>query len=165
MLLWTIILSALKSLWANKMRSFLAMLGIIIGVGAVIAMLAIGAGAQKQITARFESMGTNLLFIRPAQKGTGGVITGIAQNLTVDDALAIAKIPGVSAVSPVVSVTVQAKYLNNNTRTQLNGVSMPYFAIRNFEIDKGRAITEGEAESHGPRRRHRPQHRQKPLRR
>jgi putative ABC transport system permease protein len=147
MLLWTVILSALKSLWANKMRSFLAMLGIIIGVGAVIAMLAIGAGAQKQITARFESMGTNLLFIRPAQKGTGGVITGIAQNLTVEDALAIAKVPGVSCVSPVVTVSVQAKYLNNNSRTQLNGIAMTYFAVRNFEIGKGRAITEGEAES------------------
>jgi putative ABC transport system permease protein len=146
-LIWTIIISAIKSLWANKMRSFLAMLGVIIGVGAVIAMIAIGTGAQKQITSRFESMGTNLLFIRPAQKGTGGVISGVAQNLTVEDALALAKVSGVSSVSPVVTTTVQAKYLNNNSRTQLNGVAVPYFAARNFEIDKGRILTEGECES------------------
>jgi ABC-type antimicrobial peptide transport system permease subunit len=147
MLFWTIIESGLKSLWANKMRSLLAMLGIIIGVMAVIAMLAIGAGAQNLITARFQSMGTNLLFIRPAQKGTGGVVTGVAQNLTVDDALALTRVPGVSAVSPVVQGNVQAKYLNQNSRTSVNGVSVPYFEIRNFEIEKGRAFTEGEAES------------------
>src|SRR6185295_12057139 len=111
MLLWTIIESGLKSLWANKMRSLLAMLGIIIGVMAVIAMLAIGAGAQNQITARFQSMGTNLLFIRPAQKGTGGVITGVAQNLMVEDAIALTRIPGIAAVSPVVGGSVQAKYM------------------------------------------------------
>ncbi|HEY8666886.1 MAG TPA: ABC transporter permease [Tepidisphaeraceae bacterium] len=146
MLFWTTILSALKSLLANKLRSFLAMLGIIIGVGAVIAMLAMGAGAQQQITSRFEAMGTNLLFIRPAQRGTGGVITGTAQNLVISDALAIAKVTGVQAVSPVVNGSVQAKYMNSNTRTQVNGVAMPYFQIRNFELDKGRFFTEGECE-------------------
>jgi len=104
-LFWTVILSALKSLMANKMRSFLAMLGIIIGVGAVIAMLAMGAGAQAQITARFTSMGTNLLFIRPAQKATGGggARTGNYETLVLEDALAMAKLPGVEAVSPVVN--------------------------------------------------------------
>ncbi len=147
MLLWTIVISALKSLWANKLRSMLAMLGIIIGVGAVIAMIAIGAGAQKQVTARFESMGTNLLFIRPAQKGTGGVNTGIAQNLLVDDAVAMSKVPGVEAVSPVANGNVQAKYLNQNTATQVNGVALPYFQMRNFEIDKGRSLRENEIES------------------
>jgi putative ABC transport system permease protein len=148
MLLWTIIESGLKSLWANKLRSLLAMLGIIIGVMAVIAMLAIGAGAQKQITSRFEAMGTNLLFVRPAQKAAGGgaARTGSYENLVVEDALAIAQLPGVAAVSPVVNGSVQAKYMNQNTRTSVNGVSMPYFQIRNFELDKGRPFTEGEAE-------------------
>jgi putative ABC transport system permease protein len=146
-LLWTIVLSALKSLWANKMRSFLAMLGIIIGVGAVIAMLAMGTGAQVSITERFQSMGTNLLFIRPAQKGTGGVITGMAQTLVVEDAVALASVEGVSAVSPVVQGAVQAKYLNSNSRVTIIGGAMPYFVIRNMEVEKGRAFTESEAES------------------
>jgi putative ABC transport system permease protein len=149
MLFFTVIVSALKSLLANKMRSFLAMLGIIIGVGAVIAMLAMGAGAQQQITQRFTSMGTNLLFIRPAQKATGGggARTGSFETLVLEDALAIARLPGVDAVSPVVNGQVQAKYMNQNMRSQINGVSMPYFGMRNFEIDKGRMFTEGESEN------------------
>jgi putative ABC transport system permease protein len=149
MLLWTIVLSALKSLWANKMRSFLAMLGIIIGVGAVIAMLAMGAGFQQFLTARFTSMGTNLLFIRPAQKstGVGGARVGQYQTLTVEDALAVVRLPGVDMVSPVSSGSVQAKYLDQNMRVTVQGVSMPYFAMRNFEVDKGRAFNEVEAES------------------
>src|ERR1700749_1838178 len=108
MLFWTIIISAFKSLLANKMRSLLAMLGIIIGVGAVIAMIALGAGAQAQVTAQFEALGTNLLVVRPGLRGTGGVFTGTQQNLTVDDAIAITKLPQVAAVSPAVSMNVQA---------------------------------------------------------
>lgn len=146
MLIWITIRSALRSLLANKLRSFLAMLGIIIGVGAVIAMLAMGAGAQKQITDRFQAMGTNLLFIRPAQRSVNGVMTGTRETLKVDDALAIAKLPGVHAVSPAVSGNVQAKYMNQNMSTSVIGVATPYFEIRNFEVDKGRMITEGEAE-------------------
>jgi putative ABC transport system permease protein len=149
MLLWTTIISALKSLWANKMRSVLAMLGIIIGVGAVIAMLAMGSGFQKFLTARFTAMGTNLLFIRPAQKATGGggARTGSYDTLVLEDALAMAKLPGVESVSPVVNGSVQAKYMNQNMRSTVNGVTMPYFEMRNFELDKGRAFTEGESEN------------------
>jgi putative ABC transport system permease protein len=146
LLLWTIILSALKSLLANKMRSFLAMLGIIIGVGAVIAMLAMGSGAQASITARFQSMGTNLLFIRPAQRGTGGVVTGTAQTLVIEDAIALATLEGVAAVSPVVNGNVQAKFLNSNSRVQVVGTATSYFAIRNFEVERGRPFSESEAE-------------------
>ncbi len=146
MLFWTTIKSALQSLWANKLRSALAMLGIIIGVSAVIAMIAMGSGAQAQITARFQAMGTNLLFVRPAQRGTSGANTGNYQNLVVADGMAIAQLPGVEAASPVVSGAVQAKYENRNNRTTVNGVSMPYFAMRNFELDKGRFFTESEAE-------------------
>jgi putative ABC transport system permease protein len=149
MLFWTIIISALKSLLANKMRSFLAMLGIIIGVGAVIAMLAMGAGFQQYLTARFTSMGTNLLFVRPAQKttGGGGARTGNYETLVVEDALAVVKLPGVDMVSPVSSGSVQAKYLNQNMRLTVQGVSMPFFAMRNFEVEKGRPFNEAEAES------------------
>jgi len=146
MLFWTVFKSAIQSLWANKLRSLLAMLGIIIGVGAVIAMLAMGAGAQKQVVDRIQAMGTNLLVVRPAQKGTGGVMSGTQMNLTVDDALAIRTLAGVEAVSPSVSGSVQAKYLDKNSRTQVTGGSVTYLQIRNFEVEKGRSYSEGEAE-------------------
>ena len=146
MLFWTIIKSAFQSLWANKLRSVLAMLGIIIGVGAVIAMVAMGSGAQADITARFASMGTNLLFVSPAQSGSGGVISGTQITLVVDDAKAMAELPGVLAVSPVVNGSAQVQYMNRNNRTRINGVSMMYFEMRNFELEKGRLFTEPEAE-------------------
>ena len=72
MLFWTIFKVSMKSLLANKLRTFLAMLGIVIGVSAVIAMLALGTGAQKQQMDRMTAMGTNLLVIRPGARGTGG---------------------------------------------------------------------------------------------
>ena len=146
MLLWTIVISAFKSLWANKLRSLLAMLGIIIGVGAVIAMIALGAGAQAQVTAQFEALGTNLLVIRPGLRGTGGVYTGTQQTLVVDDAVAITKLPQVAAVSPAVSMNTQAKYLNHNAPTQVIGAGVTYFDMQNFQIAQGRFFTEPEAE-------------------
>ena len=79
MLFWIIVKVGIRSLLANKLRSILAMLGIIIGVGAVIAMLAIGSGAQKQVMDRFNAMGTNLLIVQPGQRGTRGVIRGCSR--------------------------------------------------------------------------------------
>ena len=86
MLFWTVVRVGIRSLLAAKLRSILAMLGIIIGVGAVIAMLAIGSGAQKQVLDRFNALGTNLLTVQPGQRGTHGVVTGLQQNLTLADA-------------------------------------------------------------------------------
>jgi len=147
MLFWNIIKVALKCLLANKLRSFLAMLGIIIGVGAVISMLALGAGAQKKILDRMTAMGTNLLIIRAGQRGTGGVMSGTQQTLTLDDAEAIVnKFPEAERVAPVVNGSVQAKYFNKNTRISVIGTAAAYFPIRNFELDKGRLFTEQEAE-------------------
>ena len=144
MLIWITIKSALKSLWANKLRSLLAMLGIIIGVGAVIAMLALGAGTQAKVIADLDAMGTNLLMVRPAQRSSQGVMQGTQQNLTVEDALALAELPGVNMVTPVVGGNVQAKHLNHNSNTSIQGTSAVYFEIRNFPIDKGRPFTEAE---------------------
>jgi len=147
MLFWTIIKVALKSLLANKLRTFLAMLGIIIGVGAVISMLAMGAGAQKQVMERISAMGTNLLMIRPGQHGSHGVTSGSRQNLTVDDATAIMKIKGVFQIAPVVQGNAQVKYYNQNTRIAVMGSSPTYFTARNFDIGRGRSFTEGEVDS------------------
>jgi putative ABC transport system permease protein len=146
MLFWMIVKVALKSLSANKLRSILAMLGIIIGVGAVIAMLAIGAGAQQQVLARFTAMGTNLLVIRPGQRGFGGVMNGTQQNLSVDDAQEILSVPGVLAVAPVVSKNVQVKYFNQNTNTNLLGTSETYLPIRDFHIATGRMFTDSDVD-------------------
>lgn len=147
MLFWTIIKVAFKSLLVNKLRTFLAMLGIIIGVGAVISMLAMGAGAQKRVMERIASMGTNLLSVRPGQRGLRGRMIDISQKLKLSDAGAILDtVPGVYQVCPVVRGNNQLKYFNKNTQSNLIGSSITYFPIRNFEIAKGRSFTEGEVE-------------------
>ncbi|HUO10906.1 MAG TPA: ABC transporter permease [Phycisphaerae bacterium] len=146
MLLWIIIRSSFQSLMANKTRSLLAMLGIIIGVGAVIAMLAMGAGAQQQILSSIQSMGTNLLMVRPAQISSGGVYGGMAQTMSVEDAVALSLLPGVEAVTPAVQGMAQVAYGNRNSHTSVAGGSVTFFQIRNFQIDQGRSFTEEEAE-------------------
>ncbi len=147
MLFWTIIKVALKSLLANKLRTFLAMLGIIIGVGSVISMLAIGAGAQKQVMERIASMGTNLLIVHPAQRGIRGVMSDTSQRLKLEDAKAILeKVPGVFQVAPVVRGSSQIKYFNKNIKTSVIGSSMTYFPIRNYIIEKGRSFAEDEVD-------------------
>lgn len=145
MLIWMIVKSAMASLIANKLRSILAMLGIIIGVGAVIAMLAIGSGAQASILQRISDMGTNLLIVRPGQRGSGGVMSGTQQNLTIQDALAILNtVPGVQQVTPVVGGSAQLKYYNKNSRVNVTGGAVTYFTIRNFTVEKGRPFTDTE---------------------
>jgi len=148
MLFRTIIKVALKSLIAHKLRSFLAMLGIIIGVGSVVSMLAIAAGAQASLMQRISSMGTNLLAVRPGQFGFHGVMTGAAQKLEIDDAQAILdQVSGIARVTPIVRGSAQIKFMNKNTRAPVFGASPTYFHIRNFEIDKGRLFNETESET------------------
>src|SRR5579862_1590666 len=120
MLFLTIFKVAMKCLWANKLRSFLAMLGIIIGVGAVISMLAIGTGAKKQVMDRMTAMGTNLLVIRAGQRAVGGVISGQQQTLTLEDAEAIINgFPAAQRVAPVMNGNAQLKYYNKNSRVSV----------------------------------------------
>lgn len=145
MLFWVVLKVALRSLMANKLRTLLSMLGIIIGVGAVISMLALGSGAQKQVLDSIQSMGTNMLVIRPGQAGMRGVSQGNQDNLTLDDAEALLdKVQSVTSVAPVVSGSAQLKYFNRNSRTNLTGSSITYFPIRNFEVEKGRPFSENE---------------------
>ncbi len=145
-MLWTVLRVGLRSLLGAKLRSILAMLGIIIGVGAVIAMLALGSGAQQQVLDRFSALGTNLLIVTPGQRGSHGVTSGL-QELTLEDALAIAReVPGVEMVAPGVQGSVQAKYANRNTRTSVFGTTVTYLPIRALAIERGRPFTEGEAD-------------------
>ena len=131
---------ALRSLSKNKLRSFLTMLGIIIGVASVIAMLAIGQGSKESINKAISSLGTNVIIIMPGSTNTAGVRTeaGTSQKLTVDDALAIQKqCPDVSYVSPIVRNSVQAVTGSMNWRTTMYGVYPEYFNIRNLTLTSG----------------------------
>ncbi len=146
MMLWMILKVAVKSLAANKLRSVLAMLGIIIGVGAVISMLALGAGAARSVKERFSAMGTNLLIVRPAQRGSMGVMSGTQQNLTVEDAQALVGVAGVRRIAPVVSGNVQAKYLNKNSRVSVLGTTNTYFPLRDFKVERGEGFTDADTD-------------------
>ena len=134
---------ALNSLKVNKMRSALTSLGIIIGVAAVIIMLAIGSGANKQVEANMESMGSNLLTIRSATAKTGGVSMGMGTKptLSVKDAESIKKTArGVDAVAPLISGSKQVMYGNQNWQTTIYGVTNPYLYAKNYEMELGRPI-------------------------
>lgn len=146
MLFWTIVKVALRSLAANKMRSFLTMLGVIIGVAAVIAMLGLGAGTREKVMESVRTMGANLLVIRPAMSAGGsGVFTAERVNLKVEDAEAIlAQVPEVEMVCPEVTGRYQVKFMNKNSRPSVQGEAETYFVVRNYQIDKGRPITEGD---------------------
>ena len=137
------ILISLQSLSGNKLRSALTVLGIVIGVAAVIAMLGIGRGAQAGITANITSIGTNLLFVRPGSTQQGGVRTaqGSAGSLTLDDATALQSVAGVAAVAPEVDGRVQAVYQGVNTNTSLVGVTPDYAVARNAQIAQGDFIS------------------------
>lgn len=134
---------AINSLKVNKMRSMLTSLGIIIGVSAVIIMLAIGTGAQEKVQKNMESMGSNLLTIRGASAKSGGVHMGMGTipTLTTKDATAINKnARGILGVAPVSSETKQLTYGNQNWSTSVYGTMPEYFFIKNYEIDYGRGF-------------------------
>lgn len=135
----------LWSLTGNKVRSALTMLGIVIGIASVIAMVAIGQGAQNSIAQRIESIGSNLIIIMPGAERGGGVSQGrgSAQTLTMDDATAIAsQVPDVKAVAPEVSRRYQITAGGNNTNTQVVGTLPAYTEVRNVEIDSGSFLSD-----------------------
>ena len=135
---------ALKALWRNKSRAMLTTLGVIIGVASVIAMVSIGAGAQKRIAEQLESMGTNTLGIRPGSVTRGGVRTGMGTvtSLVRADADAIRDIPGVIAVSPSVRSSVQVRYRGTNWGTAVEGVTPDYIDIKNWPVMEGEFFTD-----------------------
>lgn len=144
MLIWTIIKVAIKSIAANKLRSFLTMLGVIIGVAAVIAMIALGAGTQEKITANVRNMGSNMLTVRPEYRRGGGVSSTEVRDLTLEDAEAILEVSEVLKVAPEVSNRHQVKYLSRNANVNIYGAVTTYFSVRNFVVDQGRPFTEAE---------------------
>ena len=138
------ILSALEGVTANKLRSSLTMLGIVIGVAAVIALVSIGRGAQASVTSQIEQNGTNLIYVRPGSTQQGGVATaaGSAGTLTQDDAEALTGIDGVAAVAPELEGRGQVTYLGSNVNTRAIGVTPEYMTVRNMTLVEGEFISQ-----------------------
>ncbi|MGA2194782.1 MAG: ABC transporter permease [Bryobacteraceae bacterium] len=135
---------ALRALQVNRTRSALTMLGIIIGVAAVIAMVGVGAGATARIQAQIQSIGSNLIMVTAGSISSNGVRlgSGVGVTLTEDDANAIAtECPSVSAVSPIVRGGVQVVYGNNNWATNAQGVTPDYMTIRDATMMYGQFFT------------------------
>ena len=134
---------ALESLNGNKLRSGLTILGIVIGVGAVIAMLALGAGAQDTITSSISGIGTNLLFVFRGNSDNTNVRN--PRPLTLADAQALAdpfSAPSVAAVAPVLDGNAQISFGGQTTTATLDGVTPSYFQVRNYKVQEGTLITE-----------------------
>ncbi|HOY47511.1 MAG TPA: ABC transporter permease, partial [Alphaproteobacteria bacterium] len=131
----------LKESWlsisGNKVRSFLTVLGIIIGVMAVVIMVAVGETVQKSINDQFSSLGTNTIMIRAGAAQSSGVRTGNRQTLTIQDAQVIGDLPDVAAVSPVQNSGAQIIYGNKNWSSSMIGAYPDYMQVQNIEMSKG----------------------------
>jgi putative ABC transport system permease protein len=140
--------TAMHAILANKFRALLTMLGIIIGVAAVITMIGIGEGAQRAVVERIQSLGSNLLFVSPGvRRGGGGIVTqgGSSVRLRIKDADAIrSQSPYVDAVVPELSRQAQVKHENRNWGTRIIGTVPEYESVRSFRAARGRFFTHSE---------------------
>jgi putative ABC transport system permease protein len=140
---------AIRALRVNKLRSALTMLGIVIGVGAVITMVAVGAGAQARVAEQIQSLGSNLIVVLSGSASAGGVRLGSGSQLTIteDDAWAIQReIPVVEHAAPAVRGGAQIVYGNLNWGTAILGVTPEYFAARDWPVVSGRTLTQEEVD-------------------
>ncbi len=137
---------AIGALRANKMRSMLTMLGIVIGVSAVIAVVALGKGAQKAVNDRISSLGTTLLTVSPGQARSGGVMSfDNRSRLSMDDAAALTERGTMfGEVQPEMSSNLQIQFVNKNAGTQVVGTTANYPEVRKYEMESGRFFTAAE---------------------
>jgi putative ABC transport system permease protein len=147
--LLTIIGEALRALRQNRLRTGLTMLGMIIGVAAVVLMLSIGQGARTKINETIAAMGSNLFLVVPGATSSGGFSfgSGSVRTLTINDAYAIAELSSVSATAPVTTGTVQLNYAAKNWSTIITGTTPNYFIVGNWKMDSGAAFTESDLRS------------------
>jgi putative ABC transport system permease protein len=141
---------AITALLSNKMRSILTMLGIIIGVGAVIVMISIGFGVRENVTSSIASLGSNMLIVSPGSTNNGGVrsAAGSSQKLKYEDAVAIKnKIKNIDYVSPTVNSSYQIVYGNENWNSSVYGVTPEYLKIRSLTVESGSFITDSDLNS------------------
>jgi len=144
MLLGEIINVALGAIRANKLRSFLTMLGIVIGVGAVITMVALGTGAQKAVQDQIQALGTDLLSIYPGQSWHRGIAGADRVSLTTDDATALQSARGLKAIIPELRRNQQVEYGNRNINVNVMGTVPEFITVNNYEIEHGRVFTTGD---------------------
>jgi putative ABC transport system permease protein len=140
--LWQAIIEALESLRGNKLRASLTILGIVIGVGAVIAMMAVGTGAQNTITSTISGLGTNLIFVFSGD--LSGEVRSVKQ-LTMADADAIAdpfQAPSVAAVAPIVQSSFTISFSGESSSVRVNGVTPDFFTVRTLSLSEGEFINE-----------------------
>ena len=139
-----------RALLRNKMRSFLTALGVVIGVGAVIAMVAIGEGAKRRVEQTFEAMGTNLLIVLPGSSSSMGMRGGFGSQATLTwaDLKAIrAECKAVAAASPVLNAHLVVQAEDQNWTTSLVGASTEYMTIRNWQVDRGRFFDQSDLDT------------------
>jgi putative ABC transport system permease protein len=143
-MLWNALLLALREIRRNVLRSFLTILGIVIGVAAVIVMVTLGGGATAQVTEQISSLGTNLLMVRPGQRMGFGQMSAAKQFALADVEAIERDISSVLAVAPASSTPITAVFGNRNWSTSVNGVDNRYFPVRNWTLAKGREFTDSE---------------------
>ena len=145
-MLWNTLLLSLRAITRNVLRSFLTILGVVIGVAAVITMVTLGKGATRSVSDQISSMGSNLLMLRPGQRFGSGA--DVAPNFKLADVEAIrTQITSIDAVAPVASLSVTAVYQARNWSTIVNGSTNDYFRAGNWEIVSGREFSETEERS------------------
>jgi putative ABC transport system permease protein len=144
--------SACEALWSNRLRSLLTALGIIIGVGAVIAVVTLTQGASILIGQRLSGLGTNTLIINPGAAVSSGALgaVGTDQSLTRQDADAIAKVPQVNAVTPILGGSAQLVFGNRNWNTRVEGVYSNFNTIQSWQLAQGRWFTQQDEEAATP---------------
>jgi putative ABC transport system permease protein len=145
----TMLGEAWHAMGVNRLRSFLTMLGMMIGVAAVIMMLAVGQGAQYSVDQSIASMGSNLFIVMSGSTTSGGIRMGMgaAPTLTTGDAEAIGELPSIAAVAPIAPGTAQLVYGSNNWSTMVAGTTPGYLEVRDWSVESGYAFTDSDVRS------------------
>jgi len=143
-MIWNALMLALREIRRNVLRSFLTILGIVIGVGAVITMVTIGGGATAQVTAQISSLGSNLLMLRPGQQRGMGQRAAAAPFTIRDVEALVRQTNSLSAVAPSASKGMTVVFGNQNWSTTVNGTDNMFFTVRNWSLAKGRKFNDGE---------------------
>ena len=146
-MIWETVRLALQAILRNALRSFLTVLGVVIGVAAVIAMVTIGQGSSDQVTASVESLGTNVLILRPGRAMMGPGVRDDAPEFRLADAEAMSTLSVVAAAAPVASSTLTAVYGNANATTLVTGTGASYLDVLNWPVVRGRSFADAEERS------------------
>ena len=142
---WSTVMLAVRAIRRNLMRAFLTILGLVIGVSAVVSMVTLGNGATRAVSDQISSLGSNLVMVNPGQRLGPGRETAGAPKFKVADATAIeTQVGGLKGVAPTVSTSVTAVHMANNWSTSITGTTAPYFSISNWKLAGGRVFNEAE---------------------